>query len=39
MRHSARAVSHFGGAIGDRAPTATAFAHRDANFMVLLGAG
>jgi len=32
-------LSHFGGAIGDRAPTATAFAHRDANFMVLLGAG
>ena len=33
------AVSHFGGAIGDRAPTATAFAHRDANFMVFVSGG
>ena len=32
-------VSHFGGAIGDRSPTATAFTHREANFMVFLGAG
>lgn len=33
------AVSHFGGAIGDRAPTATAFAHREANFMVMISGG
>jgi hypothetical protein len=33
------AVSHFGGAIGDRAPTATAFTHRDANFMVFVSGG
>ena len=32
-------VSHFGGAIGDRAPTATAFTHREANFMVFVSGG
>jgi hypothetical protein len=32
------AVSHFGGAIGDRSPTDTAFTHREANFMVFVSA-
>jgi FAD binding domain/Berberine and berberine like len=32
-------VSHFGGAIGDRSPTATAFTHREANFMVYVSGG
>ncbi|HKE45775.1 MAG TPA: FAD-binding oxidoreductase [Steroidobacteraceae bacterium] len=32
------AVSHFGGAVGDRGPTDTAFTHREANFMVFVSA-
>jgi FAD/FMN-containing dehydrogenase len=32
------AVSHFGGAVGDRSPTDTAFTHREANFMVFVSA-